>query len=119
VILSGTFDQDLTGEDERERVLTVARVPTKNPARACRGGTPAMFRQVLDHGDCTTGIRETRRARKLGRRCRLRPEKVGRIGWRRAGRQELRVHDAVLDLLQRNMNRGHEEVRSDKRMRMG
>jgi hypothetical protein len=33
VILSEAFDQDLTGDDERERVLTVARSPARNPAR--------------------------------------------------------------------------------------
>jgi hypothetical protein len=34
VILSGTFDQDLTGVDEREGVLTVARFPVSR-RRGC------------------------------------------------------------------------------------
>jgi hypothetical protein len=33
VILSEAFDQDLTGVDEKERVLTVARVSDESPAR--------------------------------------------------------------------------------------
>jgi hypothetical protein len=60
----------------------LARFPTSSGEVAARWVSPAAFWQVLDHGDNTTGIRETRRARELGRRCRLRPEKVGRIGWR-------------------------------------
>ena len=37
MILSGTFDQDLTGEDERERLLTVARVSDEESGEGVQG----------------------------------------------------------------------------------
>jgi hypothetical protein len=46
-----------------------------------------------------------------GRHRRFLPEKVGRIGWRWSGRQELRVHDTALGSLRKKLYRGHEEVR--------
>jgi hypothetical protein len=93
--------------------------PTRNPARACRGGTPARFWWPPVKTEWSTRCREARGARVRGRRGRLRPAAMSKGGWRRAGRQELRVRDAVLDFLRRNTNRRREEVRTDKRMRMG
>jgi hypothetical protein len=42
------------------------------------------------------------------------PDKERGGGWRGAGGDVLRVHDAALDLLQNNTNRGREKVRLDK-----
>jgi hypothetical protein len=66
-----------------------------------------------------TTRREARGARVRGRSCRLRPVARLESGWRRAGRQELRVRDVELDFLRNKSYRGHEGVRTDKRMRMG
>jgi hypothetical protein len=96
----------------------LVRFPTSSGEVAARWVTPATFWQVLDHGDYTTMIRETRRARELGRRCRLRPVARLESGWRRAGRQELRVRDVEFDSLRNKLYRGHEGVRTDKGMRM-
>jgi hypothetical protein len=68
----GPLDLDLT--DHREEESSSPRglgVPAISGEVAARRRAPASFQRVLDGGDATTMIRETRRARKLGRRRRL------------------------------------------------
>jgi hypothetical protein len=98
--------------DESGEMLTgLARFPTKNPARACRGGTPAMLRWPPMQTESWTVISETRGSRGCASRCRLRPGTFPRGGWSSVALWWLRVHDAMFDLLRRNTNRGCEEER--------
>jgi hypothetical protein len=49
----------------------------------------------------------------------LRPVARLESGWRRAGRQELRVRDVELDSLRKKWYRGHEGVRHSRKKGMG
>jgi hypothetical protein len=58
-----------------------------NPARACRGRTPASFQRVLDGGDAMTGIRTTRQARERESPPRSLLDEGVEDGWRGFGRR--------------------------------
>jgi hypothetical protein len=97
----------------RER-LTVARSPVRNPARACRGGTPAMLRWPPMQMESWTVISETRGSRGCASRCRLRPRTFPRGGWSSAALWWLRVTVGDVDGLRNRTNRWCQEVRVNK-----
>jgi hypothetical protein len=92
-------------------MLTVARFPVKNPARACRGGTPAMLRWPPVQTESWTVISETRGSRGCASRCRLRPGTFPRGGWSSAALWWLRATVGDVDWLRNQTNGWCQEVR--------